>query len=1352
MTADPASAAATGMRYAERYEQDGAEDDREAAIDRLCEACDVTVRPDGTLAVESLTLAELLLDRAVERRDTADLDAALGYARWCADGVADDDPRLAFPLYTLGVVHLTRTELVAAEVRDDCRAAETSLRRSAAILPSGHPLRSEAVIRLGIALATVVKADLESGEVAVEEVRAHAEEAVQVLSDGLDALSADHPLYVVALFHRGLAYSARSAGLRDDDDDRQAALADFAAVLETPDLAVRLKDGAHAFSACLLLTDWGLDLRSGSSEDHLARLGRMIAHSGKPISPETARAAIDHMEAISDTVREDPETADLMRMLNALPRLGSAPPDDLIDATQTLAESVLSESESTLEGQEARSMVELVRGFRALRQGESDGTDKTAESVRAFTAAADAVPESHFFRQFALSLLGGAQGIPLGGRAPSRTESTVAIEALKRALEEMPDDGPDRAPALSRLGILLMMFLRFDRDPAQLEQARELLEESAGRSADPLNVAVNEVLLAMLAMFRSTSREAEAAAMRRLDAAVSATPEGSEIRSVAMLAPIVVMSRRGASGVDLEALDAATHYAHQVSAGEDTAETPDATLLARYFLAVAPILRDRTIADPAKMTESVAELEGLVARVREHHHLHDQMRHSLAVLGLTGEVLATARPDRTRTAEADRTAEYAESLVTMLGESDPGGVYYSADLCIAGSAQVQQGLVERDLRHVDEGLVKLALACDLVGVQALSRSRALTSHGMALRMRYEISGDRGDLLNAVARLEEARRCAALEDVDIDLATLLHTLGRVYHERNDPQLGDRRAAAETGVAAMRELARDVLLQSTEKRALDLATAAAGDAAEVAQWCLRGGFDEVAIEALELGRGMVLHAATVDASIPVLLREAGHDDLAANWEQARSMDVPWNHDTAEHGAGDSADLALIAGSPPDVDAISPADMAAMGSRWSGLRLPGDLRRQVLEAIEGTAVERRLLAPLNVTEIAAALSDADVDALIYLLPWSGAGGGAAVVIDRGGEVGQVRLPSLAVRPGGPLAAFVQARRDAGDEARRDAGDGTAAPLRGSLATLCDWAWASAMATILARYRTVRRPRLILVPVGELGIVPWHAARRQVADGAWRYACQDATISYAASARQFMEARRRERMPLNSAPALVRVGGSGLFYATQEIMGIHRRHYAEGRLLGAPRKSRIPSLPATAQNVQELFPGQGDKGASLLHLGCHAEVAASPAESTLATDGSLLSMADILRSARQRKADTPGGLVVLSACDSDTTGTSHDEALTLASAFLTTGAVGAVGARWRVDDVPTAALMIMFHHYLNAGYDDPATALRAAQLWMLNPDRRMPADVDPALAEDMRCCDLSEIDAWAAFTYQGR
>jgi CHAT domain-containing protein len=111
-----------------------------------------------------------------------------------------------------------------------------------------------------------------------------------------------------------------------------------------------------------------------------------------------------------------------------------------------------------------------------------------------------------------------------------------------------------------------------------------------------------------------------------------------------------------------------------------------------------------------------------------------------------------------------------------------------------------------------------------------------------------------------------------------------------------------------------------------------------------------------------------------------------------------------------------------------------------------------------------------------------------------------------------------------------------------------------------------------------------------------------------------------------------------------------------------------------------------------------------------------------------------------------------VLAACASDHSGRERDEVLTLATAFLAAGAVGVVGARWEVADIPTAIFMIMFHHYLNAGYADPATALRAAQLWMLDPRRRLPVGLDERLAHELSLLDLAEVDNWAAFTYQGR
>jgi CHAT domain-containing protein len=280
-------------------------------------------------------------------------------------------------------------------------------------------------------------------------------------------------------------------------------------------------------------------------------------------------------------------------------------------------------------------------------------------------------------------------------------------------------------------------------------------------------------------------------------------------------------------------------------------------------------------------------------------------------------------------------------------------------------------------------------------------------------------------------------------------------------------------------------------------------------------------------------------------------------------------------------------------------------------------------------------------------------------------------------------------------------------------------------------------------------RKARIVLVPVSDLGLVPWHAARRPVAGGDLRHACQDAVISYAASARQFTEACRHRHRPWRSAAAMVRVSGSRLFFASREVQEIHRRHYREGTLLGGDGRS----ARASADNVRDLLPRLGAAGVSLLHLGCHAEPAPRPVDGRLLLEeGETLSMRDILLQARARPPGTPGCLVVLAACGSDLTGGHHDEALTLATSFLAAGAVGAVGTRWPVADLPTLAFMTMFHHYLNSGYDNPSTALRATQSWMLNPDRSFPGDFHPKIAEMARMIDLTKAECWAAFTYQGQ
>ncbi|HEX5403906.1 MAG TPA: CHAT domain-containing protein [Pseudonocardiaceae bacterium] len=462
-------------------------------------------------------------------------------------------------------------------------------------------------------------------------------------------------------------------------------------------------------------------------------------------------------------------------------------------------------------------------------------------------------------------------------------------------------------------------------------------------------------------------------------------------------------------------------------------------------------------------------------------------------------------------------------------------------------------------------------------------------------------------------------------------------------------------------------------------------------------------------------MVLDAAILSADLPALLRESGHVDLARRWEQEAAIagTAPW----------DSASSAV-----------------------AGMPTPSDLRQEVLAAIEGTQAGAGLFSVPSVHDIGAALRATEAEALVYLVPGLEGRSGLAILVDSDATARVAPLPALRADDG-PIETFRQCQRNLLTAAADDVASARQ-QWSSALTALCRWAWSAGIGPVLDNLvgtRPGRPGRVVLAPVGTLGAVPWHAACRAVPGGV-RYAGQDAILSYAASARQFVDAARRQHRPWHAEPALVRVRASGLHWDTREMAEIRAHCYPGCTVLGAADD------PVTPTAVTALLPGADDDDASVVHLSCHGEHAPVPVDSSLLLDdGSRLYVRDVLRHARGRRADASGGLVVLATCVSDLTDSAHDEALTLATTFLVAGGSGVVGARWPVADLPTALFMIMFHHYLNSGYPQPATALRATQLWMLDPDRRLPEGVDTKLAGPMRRAGLADVANWAAFTYQG-
>jgi CHAT domain-containing protein len=206
----------------------------------------------------------------------------------------------------------------------------------------------------------------------------------------------------------------------------------------------------------------------------------------------------------------------------------------------------------------------------------------------------------------------------------------------------------------------------------------------------------------------------------------------------------------------------------------------------------------------------------------------------------------------------------------------------------------------------------------------------------------------------------------------------------------------------------------------------------------------------------------------------------------------------------------------------------------------------------------------------------------------------------------------------------------------------------------------------------------------------------------------------------------------------------------AQEEVEGIRSAMYPGAVCLGGA--GQAPGGPSeilaclSSDSLHGLVP-------AVLHLGCHAMAGDTPEESRLKLRGEDLPVSRILDQARTRRPASPGGLVALAACTSDLTVADYDEALTLSSAFLAAGAVGVIGARWEVSDLFTALLMFMPHRHLIENPDQsPVLALRAARLWMLDPQREIPAGMPEPLAAQAHRLAVSSPFAWAAFTYHGQ
>jgi hypothetical protein len=1319
----PATIWRAGFAHDERWMEREDPADRDAAIRRLTEALGAGPHPEIPVPEVHAALAKLHLQRAGETEGGqprgAELDLAIGHAR---AGLTAQPPPDGLHLF-LGLALWERS-------LTDQQLAH-----------SGH----EGHVRAG---------------------RAHRDESIAVLERALAEITDQDLRWAIAATTLGCARYDRYSDLRPDADapdpaDLEAAISLLAEALDLcPDqlaanclvlaLADRLDQSDRPDDRHQIII-WGRYLLTeaqdpGADYNWVRELvGSALverAAAGASTRDADLAAGIDQLEAALELT--PPGDADRLPLLKELARAQWLVIDndesryaavDAMTATADQAWALLEPDDPD------RALVGMYIGFgidsRLRRPSEPILIPPIEHAIEVLAEIEPLLGDEPAAHLQVIILLGHFL-VSRGQLAGDISDVKRAEPWILRAAAEINLDDPDWREFGQVLGVAMTVLASLGMNSEHLDQAISLLEVVTAQPSpdaviDALTHGALGVMLVQRAGFTGRSDDLDLGISRMRRSYEMAPPGHAYRAAVGANLGGALVTRFIATG-RAEDLDAARFYLDTAAAltGQAGAEVralmadPGVSVVAnRGMLRAIEGLRG----EQAALDDAVAALEAALAMVPAGHphrsRIQCDLGFVLALRGLSGRATATDAREAIR------------HTMAALADFGDGHVVRPMALLRASGALLGAAAAAGDPQLIRNAIAFTTRALGETDPRFGDRFRFVSLLGAAGVALHQRTGDPADLQTAIGWLEKARAELAETPAHPQFAYCLINLARAYHARRDAGL-----ALETGLAALRARARDLLLQSGTERSLRFARVAADEAAEVASWCLAEGKPEAAVEALELGRGLILHSATTVAALPELLTAIDRPDLAAAWRESAAADheTPW--DTASPGQ---------------------EYLASLQAGTSPLEVPDDLSARVFAALAGSPAEQRLLSPPTVAETASALAETGADVLAYLIRPLGGSSGCAILV-------RAADPCSADRPAAEIVDLDFPGADALEAYSRAYAAMSSAEVgvddleairdwRLAIADLCEWAWPGAILPILSKLRewgVGQPPRLVLIAGGALSLVPWHAARYgSVEAGTVRYALQDAVFSYAASARQLVDAARRTPLALAERPVVLGDPTNALPFAILEAEAIHDRCYPSGRYLGCTSPG-WPGISAGAGNPGQILgelPRADRPGASVLHLGCHGVVAGSgPGQSHLVLADGELAVDAILRQAADRPVSAPGGLVSLAVCRSDLAAAQYDEALTLSTAFLAAGAVTVIGSRWEIPDGATSLLMFMFHLRVARYGDSPRDALRLAQLWMLDPDREPPEEMPDELAQRARRPRLRDITSWAGLVHQGR
>ncbi|MDQ6615624.1 MAG: CHAT domain-containing protein [Actinomycetota bacterium] len=491
-------------------------------------------------------------------------------------------------------------------------------------------------------------------------------------------------------------------------------------------------------------------------------------------------------------------------------------------------------------------------------------------------------------------------------------------------------------------------------------------------------------------------------------------------------------------------------------------------------------------------------------------------------------------------------------------------------------------------------------------------------------------------------------------------------------------------------------------------------APGLPADAALASARAGAREDAVLALERGRARMLSdALDLDRAAVDTLSEAGQEELATRFKSA---------------------AAEVSALERHQDKTGEHDPTALAAARAALDL-------VVNEIRSLPGHESFLAPATFADVIAAASLAK-GPIIYIASAT-AGGVVAAIRGDGPPVVRVVADFDEAATRARVGAFVGAARSRAEDP---------AGWRAELTRTTDWLGEVIWPAILEA--AGRCTATVLVPVGLLGLLPFHAAARHdpSAPTGRRYALDDVLVTYAPNARTLTASHHRAAGVAGNRVLAVgashHLGETPLPYGDLEAEMVVAASLG-GRHIPADEATRAEVLGALAEF-------------DVVHLACHgrADLFDPLAGGLLLAGRDELTLRDVLGLRL-----TGARLAVLSACESAVTGAAlPDEVVSLPTGLLQAGFAGVVGSLWQVPDASTLLLMRRFVDEWQRGGAEPAEALRRAQQWVrdaTNREREAAYPHAPELGRPPADVRLHDIWAdrrtgmhphdWAAFAYIG-